>query len=148
MADSEALAGFPVTVELPILWGDEDAFAHVNNVVYLRWCEQGRVAYLRRIGLAFRGVPRGIGPIVASVTCNYRAPLTYPDTVTIGTRVTRIGNSSIKMEQRIVSRASGQIAAGAEAVTVIVDYATGAAVRVPDEIRAKIADVEGRDVSA
>jgi len=32
------LEGFSVIVELPILWGDEDSFAHVNNVAYLRWC--------------------------------------------------------------------------------------------------------------
>lgn len=45
------LAGFPVITELSVLWGDEDSFAHVNNVAYLRWCETARVEYLRRISL-------------------------------------------------------------------------------------------------
>ena len=39
------LAGFPVTINLPVLWGDQDAFRHVNNIVYLRWFESARIAY-------------------------------------------------------------------------------------------------------
>ncbi len=77
----EALAEFSVTSEIPVLWSDQDTFGHVNNIAYLRWCEEGRIQYLRRIELYPEGVPQGIGPIVASVTCHYRAPLNYPDTI-------------------------------------------------------------------
>ena len=35
---------FPVVIELPVQWGEMDAFGHVNNVVYLRWFESGRIA--------------------------------------------------------------------------------------------------------
>ena len=47
----EALAGFPVVVGIPLLWGDLDAFGHINNVVYFRWCETARVEYMVRVGL-------------------------------------------------------------------------------------------------
>ncbi len=30
------LDGYPVVLTLPVLWGDQDAFEHVNNTVYLR----------------------------------------------------------------------------------------------------------------
>ena len=43
---------WPVTIELPVQWGDMDSFGHVNNVVYLRWFESARIAYGNRIGLA------------------------------------------------------------------------------------------------
>lgn len=134
-------------VEVPVLWSDEDAFAHVNNVAYLRWCEQGRVAYLDRIGLMPSRPPKGIGPIVASVTCNYRAQMTYPDTVVVGTRVSKIGNSSFKFEQRLVSRATGAVAAEAEATIVTIDYATGVSVRVPDAVREAIGQAEAATAS-
>jgi acyl-CoA thioester hydrolase len=143
MMTSAPPPAFAVTLELPILWSDEDSFAHVNNVAYLRWCEEGRIAYLRRIGLFPPVPPRGIGPILASVTCHYRAQLTYPDTIIVGTRVVRIGNSSIQMEQRILSGDGSKIAADAEATMVTIDYATGKAVRVPDEVREAIAGLEG-----
>jgi acyl-CoA thioester hydrolase len=136
------LTGFPVLVEISVLWGDEDAFAHVNNVAYLRWCETGRIEYLQRIDLFPEMPPRGVGPIIASVTCHYRQPLRYPDTVVVGTRVTSIGNSSFRMEQRVVSRAKNEIAAEVESAMVTVDYSTGKPVRVPDAVREAIARIE------
>jgi acyl-CoA thioester hydrolase len=33
------LAGFPVVITVPVQWGDQDAFGHVNNTVYFRWME-------------------------------------------------------------------------------------------------------------
>lgn len=147
MADS-ILSGFPVHSEITVLWGDEDSFAHVNNVAYLRWCETGRVEYLRRMGLFPELPPNRLGPIIASVTCHYRRQLKYPDTVIVGTRVTSIGKSSFKMEQRVASRATGEIAAEAEAAMVTVDYSTGKPVRVPDDVRAAIAALEGRPFPA
>ncbi len=141
-SETSLLEGFPVLTELSVLWSDEDSFAHVNNVAYLRWCETARVDYLVRIGLFPEMPPKGIGPILASVNCNYRRPLKYPDTVVIGSRVTSIGNSSFRMEHRIVSRALGEIAAEVDSTIVTVDYSTGKAVRVPDEIRDAIARLE------
>ncbi|HKD04688.1 MAG TPA: thioesterase family protein [Bryobacteraceae bacterium] len=136
---SEILSGFPVIVEIPVLWSDEDSFGHVNNIAYLRWLEAGRVEYLRSIQFFPDGPPDGLGPIVASVTCNFRVALTYPDSIIVGTRITRIGNSSFRMDQRIVSRASGIIAVDAETTIVSVDYSTGKPVPVPDSVRAAIA---------
>ena len=43
---TDALTDFPTTVTLPVQWGDQDAFGHVNNTVYLRWFESAR--YLSR----------------------------------------------------------------------------------------------------
>lgn len=140
--ESSLLVGFPLVVEISILWGDEDSFAHVNNVAYLRWCETARVEYLRRIGLFPELPPQGLGPIVASVTCHYRQALKYPDTVAVGTRVTAIGNSSFRMEHRMVSRSMGKIAAEAESLMVTVDYSTGKPERVPEHVRQAIARLE------
>ena len=99
----EALAGFPVVTTFPVLWGDQDPFGHVNNLVYLRWCESVRVEYLERVGMWVPLPPQGVGPILASIHCDYKLPLNYPDTVHVGARVTRIGNSSMvtKMTARM-----------------------------------------------
>jgi len=145
--ESSLLAGFPLVIEISVLWSDEDSFAHVNNVAYLRWCETARVEYLRRIGLFPELPPQGLGPIVASITCHYRRPLKYPDTVIVGARVTAIGNSSFRMEHRIVSRATGEIAAEVDSAMVTVDYATGKPERVPETVRAAIARFEECGIS-
>src|SRR5205807_2006177 len=47
--DDALLAGFPVVVELPVNWGEMDAYRHVNNVVYFRYFENARLEYFRRL---------------------------------------------------------------------------------------------------
>src|SRR5438552_19175865 len=91
----ELLKEYPIILTLPILWGDQDAFGHVNNTVYFRWFESGRIAYLERINMAHRTSGNEVGPILAAIGCNYRRQLTYPDTVHGGTRVARIGRTSM-----------------------------------------------------
>jgi acyl-CoA thioester hydrolase len=137
------LSGYPLVTTIPVLWGDEDAFAHVNNLAYLRWCETARVEYMRRVAFWSEVPPKGTGPIMASVKCDYKAPLNYPDTIDVGTRVVAIGNSSIRMEQVVFSRALGKVAAEVESTVVMLDYLAGRPVRVTQEIRDAIAALEG-----
>ena len=40
---------WPVTTEIPVLWGDMDAFGHVNNIIYLKWCETSRIELFCKI---------------------------------------------------------------------------------------------------
>jgi acyl-CoA thioester hydrolase len=138
---NEALAEFPVIITVPVLWGDQDAFGHVNNVVYLRWCETARIDYLRRVGLWELLKAEQVGPIVASIACNFRKPVEYPDEVQIGARVTKIGNTSFVMIHRVWSRALG-LAADATSTLVVYDYKTGKAVRAPDPVREAIRKLE------
>ncbi len=143
-----ALAGFPVVMTLPVLWGDQDPFGHVNNLVYLRWCETARVEYMVRAGMWVPLPPQGVGPILASIQCDYKLPLNYPDTVHVGARVTRIGNSSLRMEHLIVSHKRDELAALVESTLVMLDYSTGRSSPVSAEIRAKIAELEGHEFAA
>jgi acyl-CoA thioester hydrolase len=138
------LEGFPIVTAIPVLWGDEDAFGHVNNVTYLRWCESVRVEYLCRIGL-FPSLPtHGVGPILANLKCDYEWPVTFPDTVEVGARVTRIGTTSFRMDHLIVSRKLNRLVAQADSVLVVLDYGLAKPVPVPQEIREKIAGLENR----
>ena len=139
------LAGFPVVTVIPILWGDHDAFDHVNNVTYLRWCETSRIEYMGKTGMLPKLPPEGVAPILASIKCDYRMPLNYPDVVEVGARITRIGTSSMQMDHRVVSRNLGKIAAEVESVLVMLDYSAGRTVAVAPEVRQAIAQIEGRE---
>jgi acyl-CoA thioester hydrolase len=140
------LAGFPIVATIPVLWGDEDAFGHVNNVMYLRWCETARMDYLVKVGLLPHLPPRGVAPILAGIKCDYRLALNYPDTVDVGARITRIGNSSMRMEHRVVSRMLGMVAAEVDSTLVLLDYASNRPVTVPPEVRKTIGELEGRPI--
>ncbi len=144
----DPLAGFPVAIEIPVQWGDMDAFRHVNNTVYIRWFESSRVVYTRKVGLWDLLESERVGPILASTRCDYRRPLTYPDTVRVGSRVARIGRTSLTMEHRVVGLASNEIAAEGTAVLVLFDYNKSEPCPIPDPIRRRIGELEGhRDLS-
>jgi acyl-CoA thioester hydrolase len=135
-------ADFPIITSLPVQWGDMDAFAHVNNTVYLRWFESARINYGVRIGLAELMARENIGPILASISCDYRRPITFPDTVHIGARISRIGRSSLTMDHRLISEAVGSIAAEGTSTLVLLDYNTHRSHPIPTPIREAIAALE------
>jgi len=138
------LAEFPVVIEQPVQWGEQDAFGHVNNVTHFRWFETARVAYLERLGMQYMTSPEGKGLILAAINCNYRRQIKYPDAVLVGCRVTRIGNASLTIAHAVFSRQDGAIAADGDSVVVMFDYATQKSRRVPAELRAAIGQLEGR----
>jgi acyl-CoA thioester hydrolase len=142
---SGILKDYPIVFEIPVQWGEQDSFGHVNNVVYFRWCETARVVYLERIGMWEIHRRAGVGPILARIECNFRKPLEYPDTVRIGSRVTRTGNSSFEMEHAIVSERLGLVAEASSTI-VVVDYKVGRTCPIPEEIRTAIRQLEGREL--
>ncbi len=139
----ELLAGYPVVIELPVQWGEQDAFGHVNNVIYFRWFESARIAYFGRIGLMKPEDVAQVGPILASSSCDYRRSIVFPDSVRIGIRASRIGRTSIAFEHRIVSLEQRALAAEGTSTTVVYDYAAKRPSPVPDSLRQAIEDLEG-----
>jgi len=138
------LAQFTTVIAIPVQWGDQDAFGHVNNTIYLRWFESARIVYLERIGMMELHAAENVGPILASVACDYRRPVTYPDTVLVGARVTRIGRSSIGMEHAAASQVQGVIAAAGNSTLVVFDYHKEKSHPVPAPLRQAIEALEGR----
>jgi len=138
------MRGFPVVIEVPVQWGDMDALRHVNNARYFTWFETARIAYIQKIGAASGvGVGAEIGPILASVTCDYLRPITFPATALVGARVSEVGNSSLRMDYAVErADAPDDLAARGTSVIVLVRYATLEKVRVPDEARAAISALE------
>ena len=139
---TEALGRYPVSISIPVAWGEMDAFQHVNNVTYVRWLESGRIAYFERIGLLERMRTEGVGPILARLGIEYRRPVTFPDTVRVETTVKRIGNSSLTMASRIRSDVLGVEVASDEEVIVLFDYRAGKSTPVDPGLRAAIAALE------
>ena len=147
-APSLTFPGFPVAIEIPIWWGDQDAFGHVNNTIPMRWFESSRIAYMGVVGLSSLMDSHKVGPILASVKIDYRRHLHFPDSVTVGARVTRIGRTSLTMEHAAVSKKLGATAVEGTSTIVVFDYKTHRPEPVPETIRQAIAELEGRDFSA
>ena len=138
----ELLQEFPVVIELPVQWGDQDALGHVNNVVFFRWWESSRIAYAEQINLLGTAQSERFGTVLASMTCDFQKQLVYPDTVVIGARIGRIGNSSLRIEHRLVSRKLNAVAAEAASVMVSFDFEEQTSCPISSEIRAAIRSLE------
>ena len=129
---------FPVTVTIPIQWGEMDALGHVNNARYFTWLESARIELLTRIGILADG-PRELGPILAAIQCDFVKPAVFPATVIVGVRVSSVGRTSITMAYEIWrENKPDEVHARATSVAVLVDYRTMTKVPVPDAIRARI----------
>lgn len=140
------LADYPVVIELPVLWGDMDAYQHVNNTVYFRWFESGRIAYFQRLEMMRLKEQDGIGPILAHADCRFRIPLTFPDDVRLGTRIAALGEDRFLMEYAAVSQRHAKIAAQGSGLVVMYDYTHNRKAAVPAELRRAIIEVEGREL--
>jgi len=138
------LALFPVVVEFDVAWGEMDAYAHVNNVVYFRYFENSRIVYFDRIGWIASKLETGLGPIIASTSARYRKPVSYPDRLLVGTRVIDLQLDRVTIEYRLVSTKLNAIAAEGQAVVVSYDYHAGKKAPLPESVRRAIEDLEAQ----
>jgi acyl-CoA thioester hydrolase len=139
---SKLLADYPVQTPVTVQWCDQDAFGHVNNTIFFRWFEIGRIDYFTRIDMMHDATGAGRGPILAAVACNFRRQVTFPDEVYVGTRVSKIGTSSLVIDHAIASARLGALVADGTSTVVNFDYNAGKSAPVPDELRRAIEAVE------
>ena len=138
----EPLANCPVVIEIPVAWGEMDSLRHVNNVMYFRYFESARIAYLEKLGVWEYMNQTGIGPILASIQCKFKIPLTYPDTLSVGTRISRIEEDRFVMEHYLVSHKAQATAAEGEGVIVSYNYHENKKTPLPEELKQRIRTLE------
>lgn len=146
----DSVAG-PVSLRLPVAWGELDALGHVNHTVYLRWIESARMAWFERVGVAayMRESDGRFGPILVRAECEYRAPVGYPDTIWVNNACTRIGTSSLRLDSEIWSESAEAIVARGRVVVVCIDYVGGGRpVPVPEPVRAAVRALDGAALDA
>ena len=123
-------------VRVPVYrrFSDLDPLGHVNNVVFVDYLQEGRVGFMREIGL-----PVGtIRQVVVSQDLTFRKPLLlHPDPIIVETWVTRMGNSSYDFGYRIYDEV-GDLAAEGSTTMACIDPTTGRPTRLPAELREAI----------
>ena len=132
----------PVVIETPVAWGQMDAFRHLNNTAYFRFFESGRIAYFERLNLLEYMEATGVGPILAATNCRFKIPLTYPDTVSIGTRVPEVQDDRFTMGYYVVSHKHQKVAAEGTGLIVCFNYKENKKTAVPAELKKRIEELE------
>lgn len=127
----------PITVK----WGEMDSLGHVNNTVFYRYSEDGRIDYIHMIADG-GDTQTSDGPILADLRCSFRQQLRFPADVEIGTRVKRIGRASFELEQCLFFTETEDVIAVYDTVVVWFDFGAQTSMRVPETIRERIREYE------
>ena len=130
----EARSAYRAFRTIATRWMDNDAYGHVNNVVYYSWFDSAVNAYLIERGVLDIHQGETIG-LVIETQCNYFASLAFPQPVDVGIRVARLGTSSVRYEVGIFGTADTTAAKG-HFVHVYVDKHTRRPVPLPAPLKA------------
>lgn len=123
-----------------VRYGDTDRQGHVNNAVFSAFLDTGRVPLFFDPDRPL--APEGTTFVVAGLTIDFRAEITWPGQVDIGTAIKRIGNSSVTVIQGLFT---GDIcAAVAETTVVLIDNATRRPLPFPQSTRDGLAAMSYR----
>lgn len=91
------LNSYPHHLTLPTRWADNDVYGHVNNSVYYFYFDTVVNRWLIDNGLLEIGKSETIG-LVVGTSCDYFAPISFPDNIVAGLRTAKIGTSSVTYE--------------------------------------------------
>jgi acyl-CoA thioester hydrolase len=121
-------------------WSDCDAYGHVNNAVYYSWFDTALTSLAIERGILRAPGQTSIGLCIAS-GCEFLAPVDFPQTVDVGIRLGRIGNSSLRYELAIFARDSETPTAVGHFIHVYVDASTRTSVSLTEAQKAAVADL-------
>jgi len=79
---------------------------------------------------------------LATTSCRFKAPLTYPDTVTVAACVESLESDRFTMRYFVKSAASGRVAAEGEGLVVFYDYNNNCKHAIPEDIHAAIKSLD------
>ena len=134
---------FPVLRQLPTRWSDEDTYGHVNNVVhYLMFDTAVNGWLIEASGVDIRQLP-AIG-LVVETSCRYFAQLRFPETVTAGIALERLGTSSVVYRLALFGQDADEPAAVGRFVHVYVDRDGRRPTPVPPQIRSALEQLAPR----
>ena len=127
-------------IVVPMRWGDMDAMGHVNNTLYFRYMEIGRMewlhALLQQAGQGPDAPPPGQGPVVVNAFCNFLRELRHPGTVLVRVYAAKPGRSSFDTYYELLREdRPGEVYANGGAKVVWIDHQARKSVELPAAMR-------------
>jgi acyl-CoA thioester hydrolase len=121
-----------------VRWGDCDMLGHVNNTLFLRYIESARIAYISDI-LGTELVSNGKETwILADLHCAFLKQLIYPCNFIVGSRISKIGNSSATLKAALFREGDKQPTFTSTAIMVWFDTENQRPLRIDDKAREAI----------
>lgn len=122
---------------LRIDWSEMDLYGHVNNISFFKYIQAGRVNFWEQNGINELFKNSGIGPMLASCSCDFKRPLFFPGNIIVHSETGSINNTSFKIHHKIFTE-KNEIAAEGVDVIVMYNFKDECKVEIPDLIRKKL----------
>ena len=136
-ATPSARSDYPIFYSLESRWADNDIYGHINNVAYYAYFDSVVNRFLIEEGGLRPGVDTVVGYVVHS-SADYFSPASYPVTLTLGLKVLRIGEKSVRWEVGVFASDAEQSCVTGTFAHAFVDRESGRSAPVPDGIRRAI----------
>jgi acyl-CoA thioester hydrolase len=134
-------SAFPHLLALPTRWMDNDSYGHVNNVNYYSFFDTAVNRYLIDRGVLDIHTDDIVG-FVVETNCSYFSSISFPDTIHVGVRVAKLGNSSVRYELALFRNDDALPSAAGHFVHVYVDRRSNKSVPIPEQVRAVLANLQ------
>ncbi|HEV2675906.1 MAG TPA: thioesterase family protein [Aliidongia sp.] len=128
MSDLLDRSSFTYWHEDVLRFGDLDRQNHVNNVAFASFCENGRVRFFDTVVRPLIGWDDLF--VLVRIVIDYRHEVHYPGSIEVGTRLMKLGRSSVTFGQGLFN--NGRCVATSEAVVVLMDVTTRKSRPFPD----------------
>jgi acyl-CoA thioester hydrolase len=135
---------FPVKVNLPVQWGDMDAFGHINNTVYFKYFETARLAYFNQVGVMEDMQAEQLGPILAETSAQFKRALVFPDQIIAGANVTENQTYGFLMQYGVYSEQQDTVTTLGTGRIVMVDYNSGKKVKPTQQLLQAIEQLQNK----
>lgn len=120
MTETPTIADFPIRTHDKLRYSDTDKQGHINNAVYSTFYETGRVEFIDSAREANAGSDTEF--VIAKLTISFSEEIHWPGEVHVGSRVKRIGNSSLVIEQAVFN--NDRLCSTGESIVVQINSAT------------------------
>jgi acyl-CoA thioester hydrolase len=130
----EPRSAYKIFIPITTRWMDNDVYGHVNNVVFYSWFDSAVNGYLISQGVLDIHQGNTIG-LVVETQCNYFAPISFPQAVTVGIRVAHLGVSSVRYEVSVFADNATLASACGHFVHVYVDKTNRRPTTLPDNLK-------------
>lgn len=134
---------YSTRMELRIDWSEIDSLGHINNLAIMKYVQTARVNYLEGVGMLQAQAETGMGPVMASTSCQFKRQLFYPGNVLVCSTVDHLKNTSFQMRHAVFNDAR-ELIAEAHDVIVMFDFRRNVKHPIPEIYRERIEALENR----
>ncbi len=98
--------------EVTVRYAETDCMGVVHHAVYPVWFEIARTDYIKAAGMSYADMEKaGVMLPVTGISCRYRLPAKYDDTLLIEARISRLTPARIEFEYTVTRKGETDILA-------------------------------------